>query len=372
MDKKKKIIVITVFVVFTGIVAFFTKSVFFKEEEVVVKKEFRLTTPDAEERQIDSLSKIDLYEKEAYTIKTYGTEKQLFADEVTRDSIERYSFNPFSAQDDEYELKNNTDEEISDEEQISAEQELMALLRAQAEIDAQAQDDILKAPTQYASQYVPEKRSVPQQNTYAQNPTPEEAEPVKPPSLSEKWAAIKEQKNAFKGIGGMSEAPNGLDLTPAETVDKRVLKLNSTVAFRLKEALYLKNQNLHIPKDAILYGKTSFGGLDRMNINIASYKTNKKIYAVSLQIYDFDGRPGIHLGNNALPKIPARVAKEAFNYASQKATQQPTFGGNDNISGDELKTIATTSAVSEILEEYVNKKRVFMPQKYHVWINIVD
>ena len=324
MDKNKKTIAIAVFVVFIGVIGIFVKSKFFAEEKVV-KKEFTIGTPDIEEAKLDSVSKIDLYNKEAYTIGSLSDRtKNMFADDVTKNDSVRTLLHliPLVMK---MKILRNTEDQITDEEQMSAEQELMELLRAQAEIDAKAQDNLLKAPTQYASQYVPEKRPVAQQNSYNQNAPPVEAEPVKPPSLSEKWDKIKSQKNAFKGVAGFSNAPDGLDLIPAESVDRQVLKLNSTIAFRLKKELYLPKKNLKIPKDAVLYGKTSFGGLDRMNINIASYKTNKKIYSVSLQIYDFDGRPGIHLGNNALPKIPARVAKEVANYVKQRGLQPPVL-----------------------------------------------
>jgi hypothetical protein len=100
-----------------------------------------------------------------------------------------------------------------------------------------------------------------------------------------------------------------------------------------------------------------------------SYKENEKLHPVEFVIYDFDGRPGVHLSSNSWPKIPVKVSKEVLEYVKKKGTS-PTFSGNNSIDPEEIKLIATVSAANEVFQELLERKRVFMPQKYHLWINV--
>ncbi len=362
MDNKKKITAISIFSVFIIAIAIYAKNAIFKEEEAPVIKQFTINTPNVDQSKIDSISKFDSYNKEAAANYDPNQAKMFADNEVQQNAYQDdYNFNPFKPSSNDPSTQENNNGQP-----MTAEQELMALLQAQAEMDAQGQANLIAASRQYEP-----RNAAPQPQPYYAPIEQKKEEPI-PPSLSERWSSVKEQSQSFKGVGGMTTPSKALDLTPAESVDRASLKTNSTVAFRLKQDLYLEKQNLRIPKDAVLYGKTSFGGIDRMNIEISTYKTNNKIYPISLSIYDFDGRKGIHLGNLSWPKIPAKVAKDVSDYAVTKGTQQPVLGGNNNIDAEEIKTIATLSAVNTVLEEYVNKKRILMPQKYHVWIHIDD
>ena len=177
---------------------------------------------------------------------------------------------------------------------------------------------------------------------------------------------------SFYGAGSFNSSTE-LDLVPAETVDQGVLVNGSTIAIRTKEPLRLRNPNITIPKDAVVYGKVTFAGVDRLDINIVSYKTNKKLYNLNLQVYDFDGRPGVHLSNRSWSKIPGKVTNDVFRYAFQRGTQQPALGGAQNsVSIDEAKDIAALSAANEVAQELFDKRRVMVPRKYHLWINITD
>ena len=51
---------------------------------------------------------------------------------------------------------------------------------------------------------------------------------------------------------------------------------------------------IRIPKDQLVYGVVSINN-DRMQVSINSIYTNKDIYTTSLQVYDMDGLPGIHI-----------------------------------------------------------------------------
>jgi hypothetical protein len=111
--------------------------------------------------------------------------------------------------------------------------------------------------------------------------------------------------------------------------------------------------------------------VDRLMIDVESYKSNNKLYLLDIRLYDFDGREGIHLGNRTWTKIPSKVAKDVYEYAYQKGTQASTFGTEDNsIDLDESKDIAILSTAKHVGEEVFEKRKVFMPRKYHLWLNI--
>ncbi|MEO0526992.1 MAG: conjugative transposon protein TraM [Bacteroidota bacterium] len=353
MDKKKKVIAIGIFCAFVLAVGVFAKMTFFKSDGTE-KKGLRLSTPNVNEEEIKHLTKKESYDLEA---------RQMQNNKKKRDSLRvlnaNNDFNPFkdvnqSAMTDQITQMNSI-------EQQQAAEELRLLLEMQEEMDAQARRELMN-------------KSYENSMTGRQFPDDVDTigeQPVYPASLADRWEENKVWQNSFKGLGGMSSRPPGLDLVAAETVDKGILVSGSTVAIRLKEAVHIQEKQLIIPKDEVLYGKTSFDSENRLQINIISYKTDKKIYDLALTVYDFDGREGIHLGNKTWPKIPSKVAKEVYSYVRQKGTQVSTFGGQDTeVEADEIRRIALLSTINEVLEELLNKKKVFMPRKYHLWINI--
>ncbi|MEE1964576.1 conjugative transposon protein TraM [Allomuricauda taeanensis] len=176
--------------------------------------------------------------------------------------------------------------------------------------------------------------------------------------------------NYFQGAGSVDEKGNVRDLIPAETVDEGLLVNGSTIALRTKKDMKLTKPDLLIPKGAIIYGKVTIS-TDRLIIDINSYKDGLKLYLLDFMVYDFDGREGVHLGNRTWPRIPSKVAKEVYEYAYQKGTQTPTFGSQGgNIDLEQTKDIAILSAAKNVGNEIFDKRKVFMPKKYHLWFNI--
>ncbi len=177
--------------------------------------------------------------------------------------------------------------------------------------------------------------------------------------------------NGFFGAGTFSDTDVVRDLVPAETVDQALIIQGSTIALRLKEPMVVKELGIIIPKNSVVYGKASFGGLDRLAIDIISYKSNNQLFTLDLKVFDFDGREGVHLSNRTWTKIPSKVANDIYKYAYRKGTQGSTFGGEDTaINLDEVKDAAILSAAKEVSDEIFNKRRVLMPRKYNVWINV--
>lgn len=175
--------------------------------------------------------------------------------------------------------------------------------------------------------------------------------------------------NYFQGAGSIDSSDNVRDLIPVETVDEGLLVNGSTIALRTKKTFKLNNPVLLIPKGSVIYGKVTIS-TDRLNIEVNAYKEGLKLYLLNFVVYDFDGREGVHLGNRTWPKIPSKVAEEVYEYAYQKGTQASTFGGDGSIDLDQAKDIAILSAAKNIGNEIFEKRKVFMPKKYHLWFNI--
>ncbi len=176
-------------------------------------------------------------------------------------------------------------------------------------------------------------------------------------------------KSFFHGAGSASQNNEVLDLIPAETVDQTIINNGSTIAIRTKKEIKLTSPRVTIPKGAVVYGKVTIN-INRLLIDITSYKQEDKLYRLDFSMYDFDGVEGVHLGNRTWPKIPSQVAKDVYDYAYQRGTQAAAFGGNNSINLEEAKNIAMLSASKELGREIFEKRRVFMPKKYHLWIHI--
>lgn len=174
----------------------------------------------------------------------------------------------------------------------------------------------------------------------------------------------------FHGAGSINASDSRFQLTPAETIDAGIVKNGSLVAIRLKRGVQLMDPYLWIPHGAVLYGKVNFSS-DRLMIEVQSYRRNDLLYRIDLSMYDFDGREGIHLGNRTWSKIPSKVAKDVYEYAYQKGTQATSaFGGDNTIDLDEAQDIAVLSASNHLGEELFEKRRVFIPRKYHLWLTV--
>ncbi len=348
MDKKKKIIASAVFGVFVIAVGIFAKTVLFASDEPK-KTGFSLLTPDVDEDGIDSVTKKKSYDMEIMN-PSFVDDSKLIEDEEKDTSETQYT---------EYDLFQR------------AQREADSISQATGEADfGQQVDPELLALMQMQEQMMASQAAGSSANAAAGGQQAQTAQvaPEKELTLNEIRSKNEQSGNFFQGAGGVGEHTNTLDLVPGETVDQGILVKGSTVAIRTKQAVRLRDPDLTIPKGAILYGKASFDGGDRLQIDIVSYKVKSKLTPIDLVIYDFDGREGIHLGNKTWPKIPSKVAKEVFNYVKQKGTQAATFGGNNKIDLDEAKDVAIVSTIKEVTEELLDKKRVFMPRKYNLWI----
>ncbi|WP_299603948.1 conjugative transposon protein TraM [uncultured Aquimarina sp.] len=400
MDKKKKTIVAIVGVGCIVLLTVLLKIIIFPSSQAQKRKnQLSISTPKVDEQKIKPKSKIEEYERESFdniersdVVKGLGNvekeqeenvmdESLIIGDETeTRDKLPEILKNTRRKQPNygNQSTPSFRPEPVNDEIQqlMELQEQLMAQSMEQVSPNGNYTDieDIQKLMETYS-----EITQASQQNQtgiggLAVNQlTPEKITEIST-NVSEKIAGQIQskfkQQNYFHGAGSGYNKDEVLGLIPAETVDQGILVQGSTIAIRTKKEVRLTNPAVLIPKGAIVYGRISFG-TNRLLIDINSYKDRDQLYILDFSLFDFDGIEGIHLGNRTWPKMPGQVAKDVYNYAYQKGTQAATFGNNDSgVNLDEAKDIAILSATKEAGKEAFDKRRVFMPKKYHLWFNI--
>lgn len=400
MDKKKKIIVSIVTLIFIGVLLGFVKIMLFPSGKSDSRRNnISIITPKVDERKIDRVSKI----------KEYSQGKLIEGEET--DIIKNFSrFEEGEEQEDEDEGSiifgsgeyPQTVEEIQEQDELS----LFGSLTGQNEEDSMSE---LKQLMELQEQFIAQSEAQQQadadedymsveelesllntynQNPYAQQPaTPEKVSSAAQSSAASDSAAMAETRKRaderlsgankenfsgskhFQGAGSINSSDGSLDLIPAETVDRTLLVNGSTVAIRTKKKIQLTTPSLLIPSGAVVYGMVSFSA-NRLFIDIVSYKEGDKLYPLNFKMYDFDGREGVHLGNRTWPKIPSKVAEDVYDFIYQRGTQATAFGGAQDIDLGQAKDIALLSASKEVTKEIFDKRKIMMPKKYHLWLNI--
>ncbi|WP_025741807.1 conjugative transposon protein TraM [Aquimarina pacifica] len=400
MDKKKKIIVAIVGIACLILIVVVFKIVVFPAEKTKTRKnQLSISTPEVIKDKIENKSKIEHYDRESLksfgkndVVKGFGNVGKEAQEIVQEESL---IVGENSGQEQEgnnllgalgkggHQSQGRSAQSYQKEAEDEELRQLMALqeqLLAQAEAPARSESDaaeaeeiqkLLAAYSQYSQEGIPNFQVQFDEN--GQPLTPEKITDIGT-SVSQKIASqINTQfqsQNFFHGAQSSKGEDKVLGLIPAETVDDGVLVNGSTIAIRTKKEIRISTPQVLIPKGAVVYGRVSFG-TNRLLINITSYKTRDKLYQLNFTMFDFDGIEGIHLDNRTWPKIPGKVTKDVYDYAYQKGTQASTFGSGDTgVNLDEARDIAILSAAKEIGNEVFEKRRVFMPKKYHLWLNI--
>ncbi len=396
MDKKKKIIVAVVSVLFIVVFVGYIKFIVFSPNtSEPLKSKVNILTPNVDEKKIDRKSKLQNYEEDnsggqneindvvrnlsevAYEEEELSIEDNPVIEGIVAEKAEKELLATVGKSTNKNNYTTAQDRSITtEEEDIDAElKRILALqdqLLAESNLAAQSGnpqdiDAIIKSYNQYAASLAQDSIS------NIGGITPEEISKTGQ-NVSERLSnSLKDKigkKNFFQGAGSANVSDKIVALVPAETVDQGILVNGSTIAIRTKKAVMLKKPDLTIPKGAIVYGKVNIA-TDRLLIDVNSYKKGNKLYILDFSLYDFDGREGVHLGNRTWPKIPSKVTKDVYDYAYQRGTQAAGFGGSNNsIRLEEAKDIAILSAAKEVGDEVFEKRRIFMPKKYHLWFNI--
>ncbi len=383
MDKKKKIIVTIVGIACVVLLIVVFKIIVFPVEKTKTRKnQLSISTPEVIKDKIENKSKIEHYDKES--LKSFGKNDIVKGfGNVGKETEE-------IVQEESLIVGDNTEQEQGRSAQSyqkdAEDEELKQLMKLQEQLLAQSE-----TPT-HSKSYDAEAEEIQKllaaYNQYTQEGAPnfqiqldENGQPLTPEKITEIGTSVSEKianqidtqfqsQNFFHGAQSSKGEDKVLGLTPAETVDDGIVVNGSTIAIRTKKEIRLGNPQVLIPKGAIVYGRVSFD-TNRLLIDINSYKTRDKLYQLNFTMFDFDGAEGIHLDNRTWPKIPGKVAKDVYDYAYQKGTQASTFGSGDTgVNLDEARDIAILSAAKEIGNEVFEKRKVFMPKKYHLWINI--
>ncbi len=391
MDNKKKILVGVVFVILFILLVFVMRMILFSSDEKNKKEiEFGITIPKVDEKKIENRSKKENYDKENTDSISIDIGGVL---DISKDK-ERDIYNPFGSKKFDSKNEKNSNEEESEIERlerkltnssIAEEKQKTKELDEYREDKSEAYEELklimeLQKQIQSMSEkekYSPDIPTIDKQldidklTQSIQNEVTKVTNNAKDTDVGGTFNDMKkgkQNKNFFHGVLGNDDEK--LELVPAETVDKGLLVEESIIAIRLKKELKLKEPVLTIPKNAIVYGKVKFQGTYRLAIDIHSYKTNEELYLLDLTVFDFDGRKGIQLKNRSWANIPATVAEDTYDYAYKKGTKVAPFGENNDIRADELEKIALLSATKEIANEIFKKRRIYLPRKYQLWINI--
>jgi conjugative transposon TraM protein len=137
------------------------------------------------------------------------------------------------------------------------------------------------------------------------------------------------------GFYSIDEPENG-EATAQNTLaavipEDQTLVAGATIALRLAQDAVINGMT--IPRDVLVYGLVSING-DRMGVTVSSIRYRQRIYPVSLQVYDMDGLPGIHIPG----AITRDVAKESADQGLSSMglnTVDPSLAGQAATAGIE-------------------------------------
>jgi len=342
MDTKKKIIVGVVGLVLSGVLFFFftSSNASNKDSSEDAVKALQFDSPSLDEEKIKNNTKKELYDssKKEYESERYDSLTnnlsflQKMKQKLTPDSLNESEFDEASLED-----------SYTEEDDINA--QLQMLMAMQNQINS-TQTQQLQPTANYATPAAPV--------------VPEEVPEIK---------KIPKEGSFFFGAGSKGKKRMGAkNLIPAEVIDQGIQKQGTTIAIRTKQSILING--ITIPKGAVIYGISSIDDT-RLMIKINKYKRDNKLYDIDMDVHDYDGQVGIHLENRTIFKIPSNVTKDVYKAAEQRYTQQiGIFGGETSIKGKDLAKIAGLSAAKEISKELLDRRRVFIPRKYHLWLTI--
>jgi conjugative transposon TraM protein len=100
------------------------------------------------------------------------------------------------------------------------------------------------------------------------------------------------------------EEPAVQNMIAAVIPEDQTLVAGATITLRLTQDAVINGITIH--RDNPVYGLVNING-DRMGVTVSSIRYKQGIYPVSLQVYDMDGLPGIHVPG----AITRDVAKES-------------------------------------------------------------
>ncbi|MDQ1856014.1 conjugative transposon protein TraM [Chryseobacterium sp. WLY505] len=376
LDKKKKIIIGVVFVAALGILTLIMSLILFPKMKESDDK--LIVTPNVDEKQLEEKSKLEIYNQDERDLKKYFSKDGKYGIDTEFPEDEKLLQGQFQNFDGKTEENDYTKRQ---ERYMKALSNIASPGRSYSSGSGyssgygsdygsgsesslskifELQDKIRAGLTQGAAS----------RNAAGLEDTLEIRENKKDLVKNE----VRDQKNFFQGTTGGNNNKI-LQLIPSETIEQKRILDKNIIPIRIKEDMRLSDVpgGLVIPKNTIVYGRISLKE-DRISIDIESYKKDNVLYLLNFRVYDYDGREGIHMNNHSWLKIPSTVSQDVFDYAIKRGTNAGSSvlggGANTGIDLKEARNLAILSAGKEISKEVFEKKRVFLPKKYQLWINI--
>ena len=141
---------------------------------------------------------------------------------------------------------------------------------------------------------------------------------------------------------------------PAVVQGDQGLVNGATIALRLTAEISIGG--VRIPRDQLVYGQVAISN-DRMMVHIGSIRSGQSIYLMSLQLYDLDGLPGIH--------IPDMLTRQVARQSADQGISSLNLGAYDPSIGAQA-TNAGIQAAKSLFSRKVRLVRVSVRDGYRV------
>ncbi|WP_454045415.1 conjugative transposon protein TraM [Chryseobacterium sp. Marseille-Q8038] len=378
LDKKKKIIIGAVFVAALGILALIMSMILFPK--IKESDDKLILTPNVDEKQLEEKSKLEIYNQDERDLKKYFSKDGKYGIDTELPEDEKLLQGQFQ----------NFDGKTEENDYAKRQERYMkALSNISSQGRSYPSGSGYSSNSGYSSDYgsgsesslgkifaLQDKIRAGLTEGAASRNSLDSADASKTRESKKDLVKndVRDQKNFFQGTTAGNNKKI-LQLIPSETIEQKRILDKNIIPIRIKEDMRLTDVpgGLVIPKNSIVYGRISLGE-DRINIDIESYKKDNVLYQLNFKVFDYDGREGIQVNNHSWLKIPSTVSKDVFDYAIQRGTNAggSVLGGSTNTGIDlkEARNLAILSAGKEISREVFEKRRVFLPKKYQLWINI--
>jgi hypothetical protein len=164
-----------------------------------------------------------------------------------------------------------------------------------------------------------------------------------------------QETDGFYSIDEPEQMPNANQNTMAAVIpEDQTLVAGATITLRLTQDAVISG--ITVPRDNPVYGLVSISG-DRLLVTITSIRYRQGIYPVSLQVYDLDGLPGIH--------IPGAITRDVAKESADQGISSMGLTSLDPSLGAQAAT-AGLEAAKTLISRKIKLVRVSVKAGYQV------
>lgn len=170
-------------------------------------------------------------------------------------------------------------------------------------------------------------------------------------------SVVSERDNveAFMEIGVRDEGDSAKEVAIEAVINSdQTLTAGSTVALRIVQDFTVGSE--HIAANQLVYGVAALAG-ERLTIGINSIRVGQSIIAVSMQVYDLDGLPGIRIPGAITRDVSKASADQALS-GLEMASVNPSLGAQAAGAGMEF--------ARSLASRKIRLVRVSLPAGYRV------